>query len=298
MLYLLLLNAQASEFDTPAAPPTVSATPKKKFNPSTDLPQAGEVALGFNAAPVLNFALNSINIMNDTGDKADGMATYPAGSEQMLTGKYFLSSNQAVRVRVGLTHSSNSNSTNYENPLEVADPEVTNPSEITDSVTESLSSIMLGGGMEFRRGKGRLVGFYGGEGLLGLGSNSVKTDYGWAYTQDAADLGVIQDGSSRTKETSTGTQLTIGGRAFAGVEYFIASKISLSAEFGWSIAFQSTGASVNKSESWNVGDDGTGTRSDDTSETAGSSSFQVGHDDGMNQAFAGGTGAICLNFHF
>ena len=39
-------------------------------------------------------------------------------------------------------------------------------------------------------------------------------------------------------------------------------------------------------------------RSDDTSETAGSSSFQVGHDDGVNQAFSGGTGAISLNFHF
>lgn len=281
MLYLFVLNAHAADFD-----------------PSADLPQTGEVALGFNAAPVLNFALNSINIMNDTGDKADGMATYPAGSEQMITGKYFLSSDQAIRVRVGLNHSSNSNSTNYDNPLDVADPEVTNPSEVTDTVTESLSSIMLGGGMEFRRGKGRLVGFYGGEGLLGIGSSSVKTDYGWAYTQDAADLGLIQDGSSRTRESNSGTQITLGGRAFAGVEYFIASKISLSAEFGWSIAFQSNGASVSKSESWNVGDDGTGTRSDDTSETAGSSSFQVGHDDGVNQAFSGGTGAISLNFHF
>ena len=162
--------------------------------------------------------------MNDTGDKAEGMATYPAGSEQMLTGKYFLSSNQAIRIRVGVNHSSNSNSTNYDNPLEVADPDTTEASEITDTVTESLSSIMLGGGMEYRRGKGRLVGFYGGEGLLGFGSNSVKTDYGWAYTQDAAGLGVIEDGSSRITRTSTGTQLTVGGRAFAGVEYFIASK--------------------------------------------------------------------------
>ena len=114
----------------------------------------------------------------------------------------------------------------------------------------------------------------------------------------AADLGVIEDGSSRIIETSTGTQLTVGGRAFAGVEYFIASKISLSAEFGWSIAFQNNGASMDKSESWNVGDGGTGTRSEDTSETAGSSSFQVGHDDGVNQAFSGGTGAINLHFHF
>ena len=110
----------------------------------------------------------------------------------------------------------------------------------------------------------------------GNGSSSVKTDYGWAYTQDAADLGVIQDGSSRTRENSTGTQITLGGRAFAGVEYFIASKISLSAEFGWSLSFQSNGASISKSESWNVGDDGTGTRSDDTSETAGSHLFNSG----------------------
>lgn len=294
MLFLILIQAQASEFDTFT---TSSSAPKKEFGTS-DLPATGEFALGFNATPVLNFALNSINIMNDTGDKADGMATYPAGSEQLLTGKYFLASNQAIRVRVGLNYLSSSNSTNYDSPIDVADPDVTTPSEITDTVTESLSSIMIGGGMEFRRGKGRLVGFYGAEGLLGITGSSNKTTYGWAYTQKASDLGIITDGSSRVRESNTGTQITIGGRGFAGVEYFIASKISLSAEFGWSLSFQSNGASVTKSESWEVGDDGTETRNDETNETAGSSSFQLGHDDGVNQAFSGGTGAISLNFHF
>ena len=126
------------------------------------------------------------------------MATYPTGSEQMITDKYFLSSDQAIRVRVGLQSSSNSNSTNYDNPLDVADPEVTNPSEVTDTVTESLSSIMLGGGMGFRRGKGRLVGFYGGEGLW-ESEVAVCENRLWLGYQDAADLGVIQDGSSRSK---------------------------------------------------------------------------------------------------
>lgn len=291
MLYLLLITAQAAdEFNTSQA--------KKEFRPAVDLPQAGEYALGFNAVPVLNFALNSINIMNDTGDKANGMATYPAGSEQMLTGKYFLSSNQAIRVRIGLNHFTNSNSSIYDNPLDLADPDITEAGEITDTTTESLSSIMLGGGMEYRRGKGRLVGFYGGEALLGISNSSVKTSYGWAYTQYAEGLGVIQDGSSRTKESSTGTQITLGGRAFTGVEYFIASKISLSAEFGWSIAFQRTSASMVKNEIWTVEEDGLGVSSDDTTKISGSSSFQVAHDDGVNQAFTGGTGAISLNFHF
>jgi hypothetical protein len=293
MIHLFLLNAWASEFDSLSSSPAS----KKEFS-SSDLPATGEFALGFSAIPVLNFALNSINIMNDTGDKADGMATYPAGSEQLLTGKYFLSSDQAIRIRVGLNYLSSSNSTNYDNPLDIADLDVTTPSEISDTVTESLSSIMIGGGMEFRRGKGRLVGFYGAEGLLGLMGSSSKIAYGWTYTQEAADLGVIQDGSNRVRESNSGTQLTIGGRGFAGVEYFIASKISLSAEFGWSISFQSNGASVTKVESWEIGDDGSGTRKDETDKTAGSSSFQLGHDDGVNQAFSGGTGAISLNFHF
>ena len=64
------------------------------------------------------------------------MATYPAGSEQMLTGKYF-SSNQAVRIRVGLNHSSNSNSTNYDNLL-ILPTQSDQPFEVTDTVTESL----------------------------------------------------------------------------------------------------------------------------------------------------------------
>ena len=64
--------------------------------------------------------------------------------------------------------------------------------------TSNLSTFLLSGGYEWRRGNGRIQGLVGVEGMLGIGSSSESTDYGWDYDDEAADLGVIFDGSSRT----------------------------------------------------------------------------------------------------
>ena len=50
-------------------------------------------------------------------------------------------------------------------------------------------------------------------------------------------------------ESKSGRSFGVGLRAFVGCEFFIAPKISLGAEFGWGLGFQTMGASVTTTES-------------------------------------------------
>jgi hypothetical protein len=150
-----------------------------------------------------------------------------------------------------------------------------------------------------------LQGICGGEALLGLASSSASTEYGWTYSQEAADLGVIGDGSERSLSGDSGMNLVFGVRGFAGVEYFIASKISLSAEYGWSLSTSKAGRGSSEVERWEVEEAGegeeapAGTSVVDSEPSAGSGGgVFIGVDNGPDAAFSGGSGALTLNFHF
>ena len=82
-------------------------TSKKGF---TILPEAGDYVLGFNAVPVLNFALNTVNIMNNTGQTA-AHPGFVTGMNNVIVGKYYMSEDMAARVRVGITTTKNSTKT-------------------------------------------------------------------------------------------------------------------------------------------------------------------------------------------
>ena len=126
------------------------------FDSATGLPETGDIALGFNAVPVLDFGLNTINIMNNTGQTASGLADYPAGTSGSTSLKYFMTETEAVRVRVAFNYDSSVENSLYTNPVEDADPDNDDPGEISDKVTTNFSSILLSGGYEWRRGNGRI----------------------------------------------------------------------------------------------------------------------------------------------
>jgi hypothetical protein len=283
---LLLSTAEAGELNMFA------------FDAATGLPETGDIALGFNAVPVLDFGLNAINIMNNTGQTASGLADYPAGTSGSTSLKYFMTETEAVRVRVAFNYDSSVENSLYTNPVEDADPDNSDPGQISDKVTTNFSSILLSGGYEWRRGNGRIQGLAGAEGMLGVGSLTTTTSYGWDYDDEAADFGVIADGSSRTVSERSGLGLSIGVRGFVGMEYFIADKISLGTEYGWAVMRSSQGAGSVRTESWVVDADGNGDNETDTDETGTSSSFSALHDNGMDAFTGASTGAITLNFHF
>lgn len=223
------------------------------------LPEAGDYALGFDAAPFLNYVGNFLN-SGATSPTADFMTGYDAS----ITGKYFTDAQNAYRgsVRIGL----GSNTTTEANG---------------DEMKQSYNAVSLGAGMEKRRGTTRVQGFYGAQAGISLGGGSTTTDYAEALSATNPGDPMMP----RVTEANGGSSFGIGVGAFAGVEIFIFPKTSIGFEYGWGLGFNSTGAGEATTEIW----DGTSVVST-TTETGSSSSFGIDTNNGG--------GALNLIFHF
>lgn len=260
----------------------------KTKNGAVILPQAGDFALGFDAIPVLNFGLNAVNIMNNTGQDAEHPGY--AGVNQTLLGKYYVTDKMAIRGRFGV-NTLNTTTKNFgDDPLYDGSGDPDNILLSTDKT--GTSTYYLGAGIEYRRGYNRLQGYYGGEALIGFGTNRSSTSYEIEYNSDADDAAYITAGDTRTLKDNQGSQLMLGLRGFVGIEYFVAPKISLGGEFGWGLGYSRTGRGATEVETWDGSDA-------EIVEGQGNSSgnFALGVDQGGPTLF-GGNAFISLNFHF
>ena len=188
------------------------------------LPQAGDFALGINASPLLGY-LGSF--FSNSGNEA------PKLSSQTFYGKYFLEDNRAIRAKLKLDLS-NAVYKGFDNTTE------------SDIQRESKSSVGLGIGYEFRRGSGRVQGFYGGEFLLGYGGKKDKYEYDEKMSEGDPD---------RIVKLKHGKRFSFGPGAFAGVEYFFAPQLSLGCEVGLGLIFSATGQSQTITETWDSDND-------------------------------------------
>jgi len=264
------------------------------------LPKAGDFALQMNANPLLDFGLNAVNIMNNTG-QTSAHPGFTAGQDPAISnyivGKYFLSSSTALRLRAGYTSSIEKEETYGDNPI---NPSNATPSNILLSTErEKERGFHLGGGIEFRRGYGRLQGYYGGELNLTLSSSKSLNEYEIAYNQQAQDSGYIAVNDTRDLETSSGLSFGLGFRGFVGVEYFILAKISIGAEFGlgWDVATTPRGET--STESWR----GTGNFDSNGVEVNGtftdkSDAPTRGSDRGFTTDQGLGAASLNITFHF
>jgi hypothetical protein len=235
------------------------------------LPEAGDFAIGVDAAPFLNYFGNMFNSGFNQG------FTNEFSNLNHLTGKMFVDENTAYRGQlvIGLNRSSD-----FEQVTSA-----TNANEFVEDQTRvGSTNIGLVGGLEKRRGMGRLVGYYGGELGFILQSQTTTYEYGNALTAD--------NPGTRVTEDKTGATFTFGLRGFAGVEYFILPKMSLGLEYGWGLGLMTTGYGEQTTERWENGS----VVSQTTEGTERSSSF--GFDTDNNNYLAGGAGMIRLNFHF
>lgn len=265
------------------------------------LPESGDWSIGIDANPFLNYFGNMLN-----GNTSNSAPTWNfLNSNLTLVGKMFTSETTAYRgiLRIGM------NST--KETAMIGDAAVTTPptfpsvpAMVEDVHKNSSRFIGLGGGMEWRRGKTRLQGFYGGDLMFWMSGSKDTYEYGNTLsTTVAVNPGTTTNfgsnlttdtygNNARVLESKAGSTIGLGVRGFIGCEYFILPKISLGAEFGWGIAFSSTGAGSTTHES--VG--GTGPApGEQTLETGKSSSFSLDLD---RNAFGTGNGSLRINFHF
>lgn len=206
------------------------------FAKQNPLPQKGDFSIGFDAIPFAEYLGNIFNNTQNNSVSADFV-----GNNQQIFGKYFLSDDMAIRGRLRLAQdiTTNRNRVMQDNQ-QVPDPNV----EVTDEWTDNSTFVRLGGGVEFRKGEGRVIGVFGGEASFIYGRASTKYEYGNPITEGnqspttTPGFSQVNGGRfERLAEENNDKQLGIGLNGFAGIEYFIARKISVGAEFTLGVDF-------------------------------------------------------------
>ncbi|MCC6370080.1 MAG: hypothetical protein IT236_03640 [Bacteroidia bacterium] len=278
------------------------------------LPEAGDWGLGIDATPFLQYGGN---FFGKTSTNSAPTFNF-LGGYQTITGKYFVDASKAYRgaLRIGIGSNTDRNMvTDRTTTLSAANFPSVDPMK-ENTWKHSTTNIGLSGGMEFRKGKTRLQGYYGGEAAIFFGSSKDVFTYGNALNTGTTNpVGVtsadsflgannIQSvpsqgsiGSGRVLERKNGSSFSFGLRGFVGVEYFIWPKISLGGEFGWGLGITSLGKSTTTIES--IGNKG-GTNNDEigTTTVTGSKGGVFSLDTDNSNSFCGPSGSIRLNFHF
>jgi hypothetical protein len=214
------------------------------------LPEAGDIALGIDMVPFLNFVGNIAN--QTTNNSYNGQFL---SNGNTLYGKYFLSSDMAVRGRVGL-YNRTSNLKNYVQDDAALYVVPKSPDMVVDVYKYVRHDYLIGAGIEKRRGKGRLQGFFAAEVNLLFGSNKDTYTYGNSFseinqTPTTTSFGSNLTGNGRILEDKGNTYFGVGLNGFLGVEYFIMPNVSLGSEVGWGINYRSYSQSNNVEEIWN-----------------------------------------------
>lgn len=253
------------------------------------LPEQGEYALGFNAVPILSWIGNSFNANTNNTYAGNNKFVSNLGNN-VLFGKYMLEEKVAIRahLRIGIFNDSRDNN--------VIDDTQNSPSAIvTDNQVLNEQTYTLGLGYEFRRGKGRVQGIYGGDVFFMYDKYSERYEYGNKFGQlNQAPTTTTNFGSGaaspqgqRLLEFNQGGTFGVGVRPFVGIEYFFSSKISVGGEFGWNVMFANTGDGTSITEYY---DPVSSEATQNTIDEAGSRTWELDTDN-FN-------GAIFLMFYF
>lgn len=245
------------------------------------LSQSGDWGLTIDATPFLNYAGNLLN-----GSLNNNAPAFNFNNQMLaIQGKKLIDANTAYRgmVRIGF---GNQKTTDFEeqNPLPTPPPTFPNPNPQVENVTkDSNFDLVLGGGIEKRKGSTRVVGVYGAMAYVSLGTSKRTREFGNALSNDNPD--------QRDIEVKNGSTFGLGLMAFGGVEWFCAPKVSLSGEYTWGLAMTSQGYSETTTEYWVPNQTGGGTVTAITEET-GPKTSSFGIDTGVTGARLG------LNFYF
>jgi hypothetical protein len=256
------------------------------------LPEAKDWALGIDAVPFLEYTGRLLSTAGSNSPAVNAPSSFPL----TITGKYFITDKKCYRgkVRIAAMSSTTRNSV-------VDEANSTTDTVYTQDVLRSSSTdVTLSIGIEKRRGKTRLQGLYGIEGLIIFDSGKSKVNYGNDYSSTHISVtstdfyappanGVYSSTSTLTRitEKKQGTTVGVGARGFVGVEYFIFPKISLAAELGWGFAFKNTNDGYSTQQSWDIANNSSKSK---RLINGGSNQFGVDTDNNGGQ--------LSINFHF
>lgn len=247
------------------------------------LPESGEFGLGFNVVPLISFMGNNTNITE---------GNFVLGNN-MIFGKYMLDGSTALRAHLGVSTSLDA----LRN--KVFDDTQNSPDSLVQDVMRLADqSYTLGAGYEMRKGKGRVQGIFGADVMFGFSRSTTNYEYGNAFgmlNQAPTTTTNFFSGSSfpqgeRTTLIERGNTFSVGLRPYVGVEYFIAPKLSIGAEFGLNTMYSITGEGRTVSEFFDPNTGENGLVRTTTNINAGRSGWNISTDN-FN-------GAVVLMFYF
>lgn len=261
LIYLSVFFCVAvSAQENPAATTTTTTTSTTTAQPKNEklvskkgiyiLPEQGEFALGVDAMPFLSY-VGSLFTNNGQGSPS---FTYANGFQtgNAIYGKYMLEDNKAVRIRLGFADNKITNL--YPVVESSLTPDANAPQYVNDEAATLNRSFYVAVGLEKRRGKSRIQGVYGAELFFGASRRDVNYVYGNSINNDfntpATGVNTYDANGRRLIEDNTNKSVFGGVRGFVGVEYFIAPKLSIGGEFGYSLIAQKNGVRDQTYEYW------------------------------------------------
>lgn len=291
------------------------------------LPEAGDWGIAVDATPFLEYAGNFFGKTAFNNAPTWNFMT----NNQTITGKYFKDASMAYRGTLRIGFGSNTVREMEANRMMTAPSPTANGFPSAETMVEntwkhSNTTIGLAGGIEKRKGKTRLQGFYGGEVGIYMNMNKDKYTYGNTLaagltptgpnqstnvdvdTDDnvggsgnvvsAAGIfqGTVNGGNARITERKNATTFSFGVRGFIGAEYFILPKMSLGGEFGWGLGISSLGKTSTTYEA--TGNSGTGNDSVGSTTIEGSKNGSFALDTDNKNSIWGPSATLRLAFHF
>ena len=285
------------------------------------LPEAGDWAISFDATPFLNYAGNLFS--GSTAQNVAPTANWTNANQMTIVGKYFKDEKTAYRAIVRLGFDSNKQVGEITDATSVGTinfPALRPQKE--DDVKLRHHYVGVGVGLEKRRGKTRLQGYYGADAMIWTTGQSAKYDYGNTLAASGTTPVTVNGATTtnfginpvlanfngvannlvndsygnpaRITSATVGQTFGIGLRAFIGAEYFIFPKISIGAEYGFGFGFSTTGNSSYSTESVGGTPASVGTQTILVKRTS-----AIGLDNDLNGGGSGtGSGAIKLTLHF
>ena len=228
------------------------------------LPEQGDMAFGINVKPVFMYIGNIYN--GNTSNELDYLGGEPVTNNASdfksdilptvsIMGKYMLSDNWGVRANVGLMLGKDTDREYViDDKQAVLDP--FNESKLIDTRHTAKNGMSLMLGAEYRKGSKRIQGVFGMGVLFGFYNQNISYDFANAVTPlndhptSASWVKNCKNGYRIVNEKTEGN-LFYGITGSAGVEWFVAPKVSLGAEVNLSLYHINGGQLYTQSEGYN-----------------------------------------------
>ena len=257
------------------------------------LPEEGDWAIGIDVVPLLKYVGNAFNGSQENEIESLGGAPFTKNNKNFrnrmlmpdvsIMGKYMLTDEWALRANVGIMVRSEYDR-RYVKDDKAALLNPLSNDKVIDKAHHSRNGMSIAVGAEYRKGSKRVQGVFGA-GLLFAFQND-KTTYSWGneMTTINQNPSIAFDRNNETmlgdnrilKNNGQGSDFYTGITGSAGVEWFIAPKISLGAEVNLSLYYLFGNQTYIESEGYNTSTQKIETRTDLVS--PGNRGFYIGTD--------------------